>query len=460
MGFAEIRSVGAGSSNAINLDTVDKLKEAEEAAIVGRIDQNIEKNKAKEESLDSLMTLLQGLKASTSTLSDDSLYLKRSVETNSDDFEVSVDSGVNAQSFSLNVKQLASEDIIQTNTFDSKSANIGVSSDTTLTIGVGDSSYDIDVTSSTTLEELKQSINDKDIGVTASILNTGKDEYRLILKGDSVGDDGAITLTEGEGLNLGFSEEDNRVQTAQNALFEYNGIEISRSSNSVDDLIYGVKIELKETSVSPQQVAITENMGTITEEMQNFVSSFNSVISSLSEATKFDDESKKAGAFQGDSNITSITRELNRIVLDRDSDNNTLSKFGITLNKLGHLEFDSTTFEAEFKKDSSAVKQFFQGTDSTVGGRTVHTGGAFYRLNETLDGYVGSNGRLTYLDQGLTSESENLQKERERSLELLNTKYDMLANRYAAYDGMIGQLTSGFQSLQMQIETQMNGGNN
>jgi flagellar hook-associated protein 2 len=461
MGFAEIRSVGAGSSGAISLDTVDQLKEAEEAAVLAPIDKNIEKNEAKDETLDSLVTTLKGLKASTSTLSDDSLYLKRSVETNSDDFEITVDSGVSAQSFSLKVNQLATEDVFQSQTFTSSDDFIGVDSSTTLTIGVGDGTdIEFDIEPTTTLQELKEKINDKQMGITASILNTGPDEYRLILKGQERGEEGAIRITEGEGLSLGFSDEENRVQEAQNAKFEYNGIEITRSSNTVEDLIFGVKIELKEESVSPQSVAVTENMDSILEEIQNFVSAYNSTLSSLSEATKYDDETKKAGAFQGDSDVTGITREFNRIILSRDKDNNTLTKFGFSLNDLGMLEFNSTTFSNEFKKDSGAVKEFFQGTDTTFAGRTTHSGGTFYQLNEALDNYVGGEGRLTLLQQGLTKEGKNLQEEREKTLELLEGKYEMLANRFAAYDGMIGQLTAGFQSLQMQIETATNGGNN
>jgi flagellar hook-associated protein 2 len=458
MGFAEIRSVGAGSSNAISLDTVDKLREAEQSAVIKPIDKNLERNKAKNETLDVLITQLQGLKASTSTLSDDSLYMKRSVSTTTDAFSVSADNGVKAQTFSLNVKQLASEDIIQSNTFSSRSESIG-KKDSSITIKVGDSEHKIELDDTTTLEQLMQKINDKDIGISASILNTGENEYRLILKGKTLGDDGAISISESDGLDIGLSKDENHVQTAQNALFNYNGIEISRSSNTVKDLIYGVKIELQDTTIKAESVTVSENIDSIMEEMQNFISSYNSLQSSLNEATKFDEETKKSGAFQGDSNVTSITRELNRLILSSDKDSNTLTKYGISLNKLGNLEFDSSVFEQEFKKDSQGVQDFFKGTDSNLNGKRVHNGGVFYKLNHVLDQFVGSKGRLNYLQQSISNQGKSLQEEREKSISLLDSKYEMLANRYASYDSMIGQLTSGFQSLQMQIETQMNGGN-
>jgi flagellar hook-associated protein 2 len=451
-----ITSLGLGSDGAISSDIIDQLRAVEEQSIINPIDNQISENSAKQDALSGLVTVMNGLKGFTSSLSDDSVYLERDAIVNGSSVAISVDSGVNPQSMELTVHQLAKGDVIQSDAFSAKEDAI-TNTSTTFELTVGDSDYSIDLDAGASLSDLMQKINDKEIGVKASILNTGPQEYRLILKSETLGEDGHIEIKENTDLLTNLTDEANRVQTAQNAEFSYNGVSITRSTNSVDDLVFGVKIELLTESEDPSFVEIIQNTDTIMEEVQSFVSTYNDLLSNLSTVTDYDEESNEAGVFQGESNIRNIKTDLNRALMQIEADGESLTTYGIKFNDAGLLEFNSSTLSQALEEDPDKVKEFFQGVDTTDRyGKSTHVGGVFYSINDIIDDYVGSNGRLTSFDTSLSNSYDNLVKEREKSMNKIDVRYEMMAERFAAYDAMIGSLTNSFESLNMMIQSEMN----
>lgn len=453
-----ISSIGLGSDGAISSDILDQLRKVEESNIVTPIDNDLETNSLKQNSLDTIITTLSSLKSFASSLSDDSLYLERVANvTGSNSVSVSVDSGVTPQEMEITVNQLAKGDVIQSDAMDSQDEVIA-DSDTTLEINVGGTDYSIDVEAGTTLSELVQLLNDKDIGVKASTLNTGPNEYRLILKSEELGEDGAITIAENDDLTTNLSSEENRVQTAQNAEFTYNGISITRSSNTVEDLVLGVSIQLLNEDENASYVSIEQETDLIIEEAQNFVSMYNDLLSTLSTATDYDEDTDSAGVFQGESNIRTIKSDLNRALMAIESDGESLATYGISFNDAGTLELSTSTLASALENDPDSVKEFFQGVDKTDRyGIKTHMGGVFYSINDIIDGYVGSEGKLTYFNTSLSDSYNNLVEERERAMSILDTRYEMMATRFAAYDSIIGTLTNSFESLNMMIQSELSG---
>lgn len=72
-----------------------------------------------------------------------------------------------------------------------------------MSLAIDGESFDIDYTSSTTLTDLKESINSAaGAKVTASILQTGTNEYHLVLTSKETGTNQAITLSDSVGGTL------------------------------------------------------------------------------------------------------------------------------------------------------------------------------------------------------------------------------------------------------------------
>jgi flagellar hook-associated protein 2 len=187
-----VSSLGIGS-NVLTSDIIDQLKDVDKSAIINPIEDDITENQSKQADLSLLVTSLSTFKSKVSTLSDELTYLKRSSSVSGDSVSVSVADGVSMQDFEIDVKNLSSKDIFETNGFESKNSSL-VSSDTTLEFYLDGQEYELEVTTSTTLSDLADDINDVlDGKAKAVVLNTGEDNpYKLTLQSVSTGEDSEI----------------------------------------------------------------------------------------------------------------------------------------------------------------------------------------------------------------------------------------------------------------------------
>lgn len=408
----EKSQLGVGSGNILSWDTIDKLKEADTKALVKPLETKIQDNLTKQKDLTAITTLLSTFKANVSNLTSDNTYLRRDANaTGSGSVSVTANAGVAEQNMSLSVQQLATHDSYQSKTFDLRNGTV-FDNDVSFGISIGGKDYVINADSSTTLEGLAEKINEATEGkVQAKILNVGgaagAESYRLVIQSAETGSDNAMSfyaITSGSGGNashistdstleaLGFyfdkanTDKDshgNEIQrltlkkpddikdkgdnvgsqldVAKDAKFKYNGIDITRSSNTVDDLILGVSLTLNKVDKEGEStnVNITQSTEGILEDIQAMVESYNSLINNINEATKYDSETGLAGTFQGVREITSITTELNKIINGVSKDGKSLTDFGITLTKDGLLTLDSSILNDMINNNFDEFKSFF-----------------------------------------------------------------------------------------------------
>ncbi|MFQ5455996.1 MAG: flagellar filament capping protein FliD [Nitrospirota bacterium] len=187
----------------------------------------------------SLTTKLSSFKSSLETLnSSEKFNIKTvSVTKTSNDTEVlsaSSSSTAAAGSYSITVKQLATA---------SKKASNGWADQNTTAIASGTGSFKfkvgsngavttVSVTSSTTLQGLRDAINTADGGVTASIIDdgTGSNPYRLILTADTTGSSNAIFITQND-TSLDFANK--KVEAAYAyTTNSYSGTAASNAGNN------------------------------------------------------------------------------------------------------------------------------------------------------------------------------------------------------------------------------------
>ena len=411
----EKSQLGVGSGNILSWDTIDKLKEADTKALVKPLETKIQDNLTKQKDLTAITTLLSTFKANVSNLTSDNTYLRRDANaTGSGSVSVTANAGVAEQNMSLSVQQLATHDSYQSKTFSLRNESV-FDKDVSFGISIDGKDYVINADSSTTLEQLAEKINEATEGkVQAKILNVGgaagAESYRLVIQSAETGEankmsfysitsgnnGGASHTSDDSTLNaLGFyfdkanstgSDTDSHGNTiqrltlkkpdeikdkgdnvgsqldvAKDAKFKYNGIDITRSSNTVDDLILGVSLTLNKEDKDGEStnVNITQSTEGILEDIQAMVESYNSLINNINEATKYDSETGLAGTFQGVREITSITTELNKIINGVSKDGKSLTDFGITLTKDGLLTLDSSVLNDMINTKFDEFKSFF-----------------------------------------------------------------------------------------------------
>lgn len=246
------------------------------------------------------------------------------------------------------------------------------------------------------------------------------------------------------------------IQTASNAEFSYNGVKISRPSNVVDDVVTGVTLELLGESEENINVSISQNNTMIIDEVKAFVESYNALIPKLEELTRYDEDTKIAGVFNGNSDIRTIKGNLRRAMATTrfdDGKNVSLSNFGLTFNDGGRLILDESKLRTELSANPQSVMDFFRESKVKIAGKEENRDGIFTLVANELDRLVGmGDSRLKLFEENLTNDDKRLKDERKRNLELLNSRYETMANRFAAYDNQIAKVNNSANHLNMLIE--------
>ena len=400
------------ASSILTQDVIDGLKDADESVQIKPLTLKIDKNTKKQADITALTTLVSTLKTSYADVANETAMLKRTVTAaGSGSVTANVEAGVAEQTVRLSVSQLAQVDSYQSKGFKSRSETLkDITSDQSLTLSVGDKSVDIKVGASTTLEDIINQINDgAGDAIKASIVNTGGENgYKMILqskesgeknqikfsvKGDQTAADGAKAVLEKlgfkaketaiqddkgaiTGYNLEIDTADTsaggkQLQKAQDAKFNFNGIDITRSSNSVDDLIVGVTFNLNNVdeknsttgALKESVITIGKDTDAVVKSLKSMVTAYNDLISNISTATSYDRENGVAGTLNGMSEITGIKRKLQNLFESSNSDGKSLQNFGFSFTEKGVLSVDESKLKDTISKDYEGFKSFF--TNST-----------------------------------------------------------------------------------------------
>lgn len=436
-----LSTLGLGSSGALSYDVIDQLRAVDDETQVKPIQNKIDSNATQQSDLSTLTIMTASLKSITSSLSDEMSYLNTSTSVTGTSADATVLSGVPEQTFTINVIDLAQSDIHESKAYTSQSDTFTSAADT-LNINIDGQDYQVPVDENTTLTQLKELIFEATDGkVTPSLLNVGGEEpYKLIFKSSQTGlaQQMVITSTGTTATDLGL----NSVQSAQDASFTYNGVSISRATNTFDDLTVGVTMTLKEAGTST--INITQDTSDITSNVELFISKYNELISNISAATKYDAASQTSGVFQGVSEIVVMKSDINKDVFSMDSMGRSLSAYGITLNDNGLLELDSEMFKTKLTADPSGVEDYFRGNTDTPG--------LFTTLNDTLGNLItGKTSTLGRYETSLADKAISLEDQRLLTVARLDSRYEIMIKKFVAYDSIISRLNAQFESLSMEI---------
>lgn len=344
------------------------------------------------------------------------------------------------------------------------------------TINIGSIPLDL---STLTKEKNTSAQNAKNIAEAinniAGIYGSVNDEGKLVINSDTgevniyANDDSAskkaledLGLKAGTTMDYAKTQEElfkiRKVQKAEDAKFSYNGISMKRPTNNVDDIVSGVNIEFLTTTEpgKPAVISITRNDEEIIENVKKFVESYNDLALKLDDVTRYDEDSKIAGVFNGNSDIRMIRPSLNRIfstTIQTETELKGLAKYGLTLNEKGTMTLDVSKLQMALSSDPEGTQELFNGSLKTTEFKEVQTDGVFKKFDQEIDRLLnGPNARLKVLEESLTKDDKKLREDRKKAVEQLNTRYDIMAQRFAAYDSQISKTNNAFSSVQLMID--------
>ena len=304
---------------------------AERAPTEARINAKIAENEAKISGLGQAVSILNVVQEAAQRLNDAKDFKTFAVsnsQTNA--FSASSTTSARAGSNNITVSQIAQEQRSVSNAFASETDAFSADPITlSLTVGTG-AATEISV-GTASLQGAVTAINDANLGVTAEIVDTGVagDRYRIQLIGET-GAEKAFSLTSSDNA-ISFSS----VQTATDAQLNVNGVDFTRSTNVIDDVLTGVSLTLNTVTDGAANLSISQDNNEARANIVDFVAIYNEAQRQLKELSS----SSVDGALAGDSIFRSLTSSLRSIVLcsssSATSSISNLSDMGISVSRSG-----------------------------------------------------------------------------------------------------------------------------
>lgn len=439
--------------------TIDTLKQYDEESQIKPLTTRIATNALQQQDLTAITTLISQFKTSYADIASETSFLKRKTSiAGSNSVSANIEDGVAEQTIRMSVMQLAQSDSYQTKGFSSRSDVVfsNLSSDTKFSLQVGDKSYDITVNNKTTLDELSQKITDATDGkISVKILNVGgANPYSMVFQTKDTGKDNAIkfkmagnvndnslfkdlgfdtttpddkgvfTLKAGTGTNAG-----KKLASAQDAEFTFNGVNMTRSKNTIDDIITGATFTLnnvddKTTSGEYKDtvISISKDTASLVKTMQSMVQAYNTLKTNLDTATSYDSESKAAGSLNGLSEITSIKRQINSIITNTDKNGKSLMDFGFSFTDKGVLSLDTKALESAISDDYENFKKFFS-SNTTYENAVFYSSGSITSSTKAWTGKIKINDKefdLAEIDKKITSSTQDKTKQAAELVKQIN----------------------------------------
>lgn len=447
-----ISSLGVGSG-ILTQDVLDQLRAADDAQRVNPISLNILNETDKQNSLEVLDASITNLRDSVNELKGATLFDARTATVSSGtSVSVTADSNTDLQDFQVEVVSLAKKQIEQSGIFGAKTDVVDASSGSfDLQIGSGTSAQTVTINydAGATLDDIKKLINTNagDL-VDASIVQTNIGEFHLFISSDATGDGDTatnpndttnISIKNAAGFDARLTTDFDNAPTQQgtDASFKFNGELLSRSSNTITDLITGLSMTLKEAGTS--DVSISQDRSSIETKVDSFVKQYNAAMTELGKQTKSSVDSDVKGIFSSESTIKNMQRRIQEMVTSVSNDGGSMQDYGFSTDRDGVLSIDKTVLNAKMDESPTNVEAFFAGGDYT---KAVTLVGAFDTFDDLVYGYTKSSGNLDQLNESITNKLASLEESKLSATERLDAKYAILKRQYTAFNSLINQFNA------------------
>jgi flagellar hook-associated protein 2 len=269
----------------------------------------------------------------------------------------------------------------------------------------------------------------------------------------------------------------NAVSTARDAVITMEGIEISRPTNLIDDLVPGITLNVRGVSERPVDLSVKADVEGIKDAIISFVGSYNRLMGEINVLTRKDDRivdeltylssdeasamRSRLGIFSSDSTLLNLKNNLMRIVTapyptDLERDLSLLAQIGISSNAnrsgsgydpsmlRGYLAIDEKILDAALETKVPQIKQLF--ASNTLGEILPDTGIA-YNVDAHVKSFVDIGGIISLktntIDSRISQDERrvtSLDRQLEAKEQELRIQYARMESAYARMEQMTSSL--------------------
>ncbi|HEY3399496.1 MAG TPA: flagellar filament capping protein FliD [Geothrix sp.] len=424
-----------GLSTGLQTDALVNAILAQEGKSVEALQARQTRNIAKTTALNAMKSSMNSLSISLAALQD-KFNARTVTSTDSNNTNVTATAtGAAAGSYDLTVATVATKGRISSTMVGGVPQNLAVADPAAAIFSSGKASFAVRGTdgvlktfelTNNSLNGLRDAINASGAGVSAAVINTGAgaNPYQLVVTAKDTGTgttggvvtlaaianedatattvDPALGITSGTiagpfsapsdltgGLQSGASE------TAKDAVFTLNGIQLTRKTNVVTDAADGVTFTLKQGGqTGTTTLTVAQDKATAAAGMQDVITKFNALLKVYKDAstsTKDSNGTILPAALAGDASSRAIISQIRSTLtgasagLPGTSAYSSPAGLGVYTLADGTLSLNTSTFQAAIEKDPAAAKRLFTFSgNSNNGVLAFQSGGA-----KTATGSVG-----------------------------------------------------------------------
>lgn len=464
--MSTISFTGIGSGLEVS-EIVEALVAAESTPFESRLSAKSTNLTTDISAVGALKSALEVVQVSMESLADADNYQQRNVSGTDDFVSLSSDETAAVGSYSIEVNALATEHKLSSSGFVSGDP-VG---EGTLSFTSGSNSFDIAVSDTNTLSEVRDAINDSidNESIVATII-TGDDGQHLVLSTKETGVENAISIvvddisdgnnTDNTGLSMlayqpdildpNFAINMTEVTAASDAQVTIDGTLVATSaSNTFTNVIDGIDITVNKVHDIDDDISIasvTEDNSNIASGLSSFVSSYNTLLELADNLGGVGDDG--VGVMTGDSLLRGLMSKLrSKISESFDMGNGgslSLSALGVTGDVNGVLSLDSDTLNSFIDSDVNGVEQFFVGSDSLPGFAES--------MDSLMNFYTASDGLIEGRIDSKESQLEKLQDDSDSFALKMEALESRLLSQFNAMDLLVANLNSTSSYLLAQLE--------
>ncbi len=451
MDTSTFSSMGVGSGLPLG-SLMTQLQTSENLALEPIQSQEDSLN-AKISAYGKLKSAVSALQTAAQTLSSTGTFTALKTSVTGSAFTASAGSGAVAGQYSVTVDQLATAQTLYTAGQTSNTTANGTGGTLTLTLKNG-TTQSLDLTGKdTSLNGLVSAINgDPSLGVSATIINDGSaTPYHLMLIANKTGDQSAVTSISSSNSALqsmlGFTQgtASSVAETAaSNASVHINGIAVTSQSNTLQNAIQGVTLNLSAVDASPSTLSITHDDSQITQAVQGFVTAYNGLQSTIQSLTAYNTATQSGSILTGDPVALQVQEQmfgaLNTVVSGTTTYQSAFQLGLSTDPTSGSLTLDTNALSAALSSNPGDVQAVLGGTRGlgsafqTLSTNMLQTGGLFSNASDSM------NQMMTDLQSQYTQTSDRISADMEN-----------YRQQFTALDSTVGQMNSLSSYLTQQL---------
>ena len=317
------------------------------------------------------------------------------------------------------------------------STTVPVSVNNNVDLVGGSTTYHLDLTGNNNLTGLRDAINAAGApGVSASITGSAG-SYSLSITGAGPGTLQLNDLPSQVDLITSSNQGSNAVFTLNNT------INITRSSNNVNDVISGLSFTLlgKTAGADKVTLSLATDSTQLSSTLQTFVNSYNSVADQAAQQV-----GTSGGPLTGDLLMSALNQDLQQVGNYWNSSAGSihgLSDLGVTFDTTGHMSFSAATINNLSSSQLADAFKFLGSSKSGLGALASN----FTQLSDPMTGLI----RIQ--EDGYDRENQQITNQINTLNDRINKVQSALTARLQAADALVAQLQSQQSALNASVSS-------